>query len=388
MTKYPTRPSNDLPPKIHRKPMEERWEVQYKAGIEKQQRRQREQDEKREQAQRAQTQIQICYYAEEDEDPQLVQEQGLPHLPQFNPSLHPRLLHKLDLTADDEVYIYDHDSGLWSRRDVNSTFLVVSGQTLILRSLNVRSSHCQRLDQMITIYAPTTATSRSLKRKAEPVPNTAASQPRTPSNPRPRRHNSLSPLPSPALSVMSMSWENKPEPGTAVSHGFPLLPTAMVYACCPRCSARIPAAQLSKGVRNPANKGYWYQRCPRCSWFQWLAFRPDEPPPTSDNHLDSGDPGGSSPPIPPTEFPLDPELYYEGLAGLPAGSLPATHHTEITINDLHRAIPPTPEQQQHHTASPTLRSLPPRPIPTPRTHARRRHVAEVHRQVVQTAVQE
>ncbi|KAF7314021.1 hypothetical protein HMN09_00560600 [Mycena chlorophos] len=139
----PAAPSNDLPPKIHRKPMEERWEVQYKAGIEKQQRRQREQDEKREQAQRAQTQIQICYYAEEDEDPQLVQEQGLPHLPQFNPSLHPRLLHKLDLTADDEVYIYDHDSGLWSRRDVNSTFLVVSGQTLILRSLNVRSSHCQ-----------------------------------------------------------------------------------------------------------------------------------------------------------------------------------------------------------------------------------------------------
>ncbi|KAF7314022.1 hypothetical protein HMN09_00560700 [Mycena chlorophos] len=161
----------------------------------------------------------------------------------------------------------------------------------------------------------------------------------------------------------------------------------MVYACCPRCSARIPAAQLSKGVRNPANKGYWYQRCPRCSWFQWLAFRPDEPPPTSDNHLDSGDPGGSSPPIPPTEFPLDPELYYEGLAGLP--------RRIAACNSPHR---------NHHQRPPSRHTTYPRAAATPhcfpdafppassyshtRTHAVRRHVAEVHRQVVQTAVQE
>ncbi|KAF7322242.1 hypothetical protein HMN09_00001200 [Mycena chlorophos] len=183
----PDAPSTDPPPKIHRRQMGKDWQMQYKAGVEQQQRRQREQDEKRVQAQRAQTQVSICYYSEEDEDPQLIQEQGLPHLPQFNPSLHPRLLQKLNLAIEDEVWIYDYASRLWSRRDVNTTLMIVSGQTLIFRRIGLPSSQCPRLDQMITLYAPVANTGKSLKRKAEPRLDISAAQARTQSTPRPHR---------------------------------------------------------------------------------------------------------------------------------------------------------------------------------------------------------
>ena len=55
-------------------------------------------------------------------------EQGILSWPKFNLSKHPTLLKKLDLTVDNEIYIYDFNSSCWDRKDVDHIMEVCSGQ--------------------------------------------------------------------------------------------------------------------------------------------------------------------------------------------------------------------------------------------------------------------
>ncbi|KAJ7066282.1 hypothetical protein C8F01DRAFT_1248314 [Mycena amicta] len=168
---------DDPAPKLHRKPMDRKWEELYKAGVDKQRQLHQQQDEKQVQARRAEHQVRICYYSMPDQEPRLICEQELPHFPQFNPSLLPRLLQKLKLDAEDEVYMYDYDLMMWAREDLNTTTTVKSGQTLIYRHLNVAAEECPRLQEMLNLQAPGKSTS---KRKADLQPaRRVTQQPRT-----------------------------------------------------------------------------------------------------------------------------------------------------------------------------------------------------------------
>ncbi|KAJ7051021.1 hypothetical protein C8F01DRAFT_1091985 [Mycena amicta] len=204
-------PQDDVIPdspalKLHRKPMDATWEAQYKVGIKRQQERHRQEDEKRIQARRTLHQVRILYY-------RIIlssyASKNYPHFPQFNPSLSPRLLEKLKLSADNEVFIYDYKLLMWAREDLNTTITVASEQTLIFRHVDVASEECPRLQEMLSCHAPGKSSS---KRKADKQSTQRVTQQARINYP-PARHVPSSPTPSLSRSPSPTS-RSSPLPST------------------------------------------------------------------------------------------------------------------------------------------------------------------------------
>ncbi|KAJ7234134.1 hypothetical protein C8J57DRAFT_1480094 [Mycena rebaudengoi] len=125
-----------------------------------------EADQKRIEAQRAHNQIKLCYYFKNGEPPEHLRVQGITTLPNFNLSLFPRVLSKMKLAADAEVYFYDFPSGIWTRDDIDTTLTVVPNQTLLVRQLDV--TVCKDIDAMIQLYAPVSKSGKAASFKRKP----------------------------------------------------------------------------------------------------------------------------------------------------------------------------------------------------------------------------
>ncbi|KAJ6525244.1 hypothetical protein DFH09DRAFT_1329055 [Mycena vulgaris] len=195
------------PAKLYRKPMDDVWAAQYKAGLSSQQKKKVEKEEKRVEARRLLNKVGVCYFPEDNTDPEHYREQDITTFPYLNLSKLPRLLRKMKLTPEDEVGIYDFAAGLWRSEDVNTTFQVVAGQTLLVRAGNV--TRCADLDRMITLHNPGRKSGKSVAAKRKPdherdPSNRVVQVARTTQN---RYNNSAScsipRSPSPALSVSS-----------------------------------------------------------------------------------------------------------------------------------------------------------------------------------------
>ncbi|KAF7297872.1 hypothetical protein HMN09_01008000 [Mycena chlorophos] len=145
-------PSKLLATKTHRKPMDTDWQAMYEAGIQKQQRRQREEDQKR-----------VVKHA--DEEPEHLRQQDLPFFPNFNLSHHERLLKKMGLSTDDEIFVFNTE-GFWVREDVNTTFAIRA------RANNAHPPHQRAVSRLrISIPSPISSpSSPSLYSFASPPP--------------------------------------------------------------------------------------------------------------------------------------------------------------------------------------------------------------------------
>ncbi|KAJ7459216.1 hypothetical protein FB451DRAFT_1506318 [Mycena latifolia] len=111
-------PAAPLSAKLYRKPLDNNaWEAQYK--------KEEEEAAKRLQARRLQNEVQICFFAEDNKDPDHFHEQVLSTLPYFNLSECPNLLCKMGLTPNNKLSIYDFPSGLWRHEDINTTFQMI-----------------------------------------------------------------------------------------------------------------------------------------------------------------------------------------------------------------------------------------------------------------------
>ncbi|KAJ7896800.1 hypothetical protein B0H14DRAFT_3605331 [Mycena olivaceomarginata] len=201
----PATPTSTLPSKIYSKPMDAAWEAQYKAGLAVQQRKKEEEEGKRAEARRLQNEVQICFFSQDDEDPDLLREQDLPSLPYFNLSKSLTLLRKMKLAADDEIGLYDFAMGLWRREDVDTTVRIVPGQALLVRRAGV--VRCASFDRILAAHAPARKSGKlasipsSKRREHERDPSNRILQaPRTTGRD-PRHPRS----PSPTLSVASSS---------------------------------------------------------------------------------------------------------------------------------------------------------------------------------------
>ncbi|KAJ7841710.1 hypothetical protein B0H14DRAFT_3869090 [Mycena olivaceomarginata] len=163
-------PTSTLPPKIYSKPMDPAWEAQYKAGLAVQQRKKEEEEGKRAEARRLQNEVQICFFSQDDEDPDLLREQDLPSLPYFNLSKSLTLLRKMKLAADDEIGLYDFAMGLWRREDVDTTFRIVPGQALLVRRAGV--VRCASFDRILAAHAPARKSGNATYNWERPPPST------------------------------------------------------------------------------------------------------------------------------------------------------------------------------------------------------------------------
>ncbi|KAJ6522813.1 hypothetical protein DFH09DRAFT_1330399 [Mycena vulgaris] len=156
-----------LPAKLYRKLMVNVWAAQYKAGLSSRQKKKaEEEEEKRVEARRLLNEVGVCYFPEDNTDPEHYREQDITTFPYLNLSKLPRLLKKMKLTLEDEVGIYDFVARLWQSEDVNTTFRVVAGQTLLVRAGNV--TRYTDLDRMITLHNPGRKSGKSVTAKRKP----------------------------------------------------------------------------------------------------------------------------------------------------------------------------------------------------------------------------
>ncbi|KAF8203397.1 hypothetical protein K438DRAFT_1964879 [Mycena galopus ATCC 62051] len=107
ITPPPSTPENpsDLPPKTYKKPMDEAWAKQYTQA--------------------------------DGEEPEHYRIQGITTFPHVNLAHFPKILAKMKLEPNEDVYFYDFAAGVWGRDDVNTTFTVISNETLIVRRTDV-----------------------------------------------------------------------------------------------------------------------------------------------------------------------------------------------------------------------------------------------------------
>ncbi|KAF8176856.1 hypothetical protein K438DRAFT_66859 [Mycena galopus ATCC 62051] len=219
----PSTPENpsDLPPKMYKKPMDEAWAKQYTQAVQKRERIQSEADQKRVEAQRAQHQIRICYFYKDGEEPEDYRIQGITTFPHVNLAHFPKILAKMKLEPDEDAYFYDFAAGVWGRDEVNTTFTVVSNETLIVRRTDV-SSKTAGIEDMIRLHAPERKSGKATTAKRKPdhereSSNRIIQAPRTAvADARPCRRSS-----SPILVVSSPSSPAPPSPSRS-SSPFPL----------------------------------------------------------------------------------------------------------------------------------------------------------------------
>ncbi|KAJ7831640.1 hypothetical protein B0H13DRAFT_2679311 [Mycena leptocephala] len=149
------------PPKLYKKTMDPAWARRYNKNHEEQEERKRAEEQRRTQELMFERQVRFCFWGTDDEDPEILRQQGIRLWPKLNMADYPSLLKKLGLTEDDEINIYDFDGRCWDREDVNHVMSVSSGQVLLMRRLGV--VRCPRLDEYILKYSPQhTTTRRSL----------------------------------------------------------------------------------------------------------------------------------------------------------------------------------------------------------------------------------
>ncbi|KAF8125854.1 hypothetical protein K438DRAFT_1822709 [Mycena galopus ATCC 62051] len=190
----PSSSESPLAPKLYSKPMDPAWAQRYNKNHEAQEVRKREEEERREQELLVKHQIRICFWGTDGVDPEMFRQQGVRPWPKFNLSKYPPLLKKLNLAVDDEVQVYDFDSGCWDREDVDHIMEVSSSQVILMRRLGV--VQCPRIDESIERHSPHhTTTRRSLpaaagKRKrhtsSTPEPPTKYTRPSRSTPPTPR----------------------------------------------------------------------------------------------------------------------------------------------------------------------------------------------------------
>ncbi|KAJ7803089.1 hypothetical protein B0H14DRAFT_3487830 [Mycena olivaceomarginata] len=150
----PLTPTPELAPKLYKKTMEELWAKQYTKNMKSQEKARNDADHKRAEAQRTYNQIRICYFREvttRNRSTSVSRESTT--FPHVNLSQFPKILAKMNVTADDEAYFYDFSTGVWSRDDIDMTFTVISDQTIIVRHLDIPSSS-EGIDAMIKLHAP------------------------------------------------------------------------------------------------------------------------------------------------------------------------------------------------------------------------------------------
>ncbi|KAJ7504090.1 hypothetical protein B0H11DRAFT_2187529 [Mycena galericulata] len=167
----------------------------------------------------------------DDEDPEILRQQGIRLWPKLNMADYPSLLKKLGLTEDDEINIYDFDGRCWDCEDVNHVMAVSSGQVLLMRRLGV--VRCPRLDEYILKYSPQHSTTcRSL-------PAAAAKR---------KRHASATPdRPNKFLAFLSIPRISR----------CSLAPITAVNALVTAVDANRPRQTLEGRVWTPAGCGTW-----------------------------------------------------------------------------------------------------------------------------------
>ncbi|KAJ7629157.1 hypothetical protein DFH06DRAFT_1141161 [Mycena polygramma] len=151
----------DVRPKIYSKSMDEAWASQLKSRLAEQQKRKDAEDQKRLKLRRVQNEIGVCFFSEDDVEPERLRDQSVSSCPYFNLARSATLLRKMKLDTTDEFGLYDYRSGLWNREDVDTTLQVTSGQTLLIRRVSV--TRCTGIDKMIALYAPAHKSGRWLQ---------------------------------------------------------------------------------------------------------------------------------------------------------------------------------------------------------------------------------
>ncbi|KAJ7897755.1 hypothetical protein B0H13DRAFT_2521457, partial [Mycena leptocephala] len=107
------------PPKLYKKTMDPAWARRYNKNHEEQEERKRAEEQRRTQELMFERQVRFCFWGTDDEDPEILRQQGIRLWPKLNMADYPSLLKKLGLTEDDEINIYDFDGRCWDREDVN-----------------------------------------------------------------------------------------------------------------------------------------------------------------------------------------------------------------------------------------------------------------------------
>jgi len=165
--------SSPVPDKTYRKPMDEPWEKQWLSLQQKRQVRKTLEEQQRADQRRVHHQIKICFWSEDNKAPEHLREQNIPTFPHFNLSQCLKLLRKMGLDADDEIYCYDFHARVWNRDNVDTTLRITADQTLLIRRLTV--TECPSLDAFIAQYSSNNgglskgkaATMKSQKRKPD-----------------------------------------------------------------------------------------------------------------------------------------------------------------------------------------------------------------------------
>ncbi|KAI0677451.1 hypothetical protein C8Q78DRAFT_1074148 [Trametes maxima] len=81
----------------------------------------------------------IWHWRKDGEQPTRLCVQGVQTLPNFTLAQDPSVMTRLDITKDDEIDMYQPRYGLWQTQAVNEAFTITPKQTLLFRSVGVKS---------------------------------------------------------------------------------------------------------------------------------------------------------------------------------------------------------------------------------------------------------